>query len=84
MGGVLAAVLFLRAFIISHDLTVNLAVSIALLTVVVYSNILGAALPFLARFLKIDPAMMAGPLLTTVIDVTGIGMYFLIVKMIVG
>ena len=84
MGGVLAAVLFLRAFIISHDLTVNLAVSIALLAVVVYSNTLGAILPFLARFLKIDPAMMAGPLLTTVIDVTGIGMYFLIVKLIAG
>jgi len=84
IGGVLATVLFLRAFIISHDITVNLAVSVALLTVVVYSNTLGAILPFLARLLKVDPAMMAGPLLTTIIDVTGIGIYFLIVKLITG
>jgi len=79
LGFILAGVLYLRAFLISSDPTLNFAVATALLVVILYANILGALLPFIARIFKIDPAFMAGPLLTTIVDVTGIMIYFYVV-----
>jgi Mg/Co/Ni transporter MgtE (contains CBS domain) len=82
LGAVLGIVLFFRSMMISQALEIGLAVSVALMVVVIFANALGAALPFLARLIKIDPAIMAGPLLTTIVDVSGIIMYFMIVHWI--
>lgn len=79
LGLILAGVLYLRAFLISSDPTLNFAVATALLVLILYANVMGALLPFIARVLKIDPAFMAGPLLTTIVDVTGIMIYFYVV-----
>jgi len=79
LGLILAGVLYLRAFLISSDPTLNFAVATALLVLILYANVMGALLPFIARVFRIDPAFMAGPLLTTIVDVTGIMIYFYVV-----
>jgi len=76
LGIVLALAVVLRAVFVTRTTQVILAVSTALFAVVVASNIIGALLPFIAKSLKIDPAIMAGPLLTTIVDLLGIAIYF--------
>jgi len=60
------------------------AVAIALGLQVVTATIIGAVLPLLAAGLKLDPAVVASPALTTVVDVTGLLIYFSTVKFLLG
>jgi len=53
-----------------------LVVSFALLLTVVLSNVLGSVLPLVAHAAKLDPAVMAGPLITTVVDVCALFVLF--------
>jgi len=82
LAAVLGATLFFRSMMISSSLKICFSVSLALAVVVIFANTVGAILPFLARLVRIDPAVMAGPLLTTIVDVLGIMMYFLIIHSI--
>ncbi len=84
LGILLGLTLFFRSMMINSSIRVGLAVSLALTVVVIFANTLGAFLPFLARLIRIDPAVMAGPLLTTIVDVSGIVMYFMIVHLMLG
>ncbi|ABR55348.1 magnesium transporter [Methanococcus vannielii SB] len=84
LGLVLGIILFIRGFLISSDMFVNLAAGISVLIIIVFANIVGAMLPFLGKMLKIDPALMSGPLITTVADLGGILIYFYIASKILG
>jgi magnesium transporter len=52
------------------------AVSLALSLQVVSSAVIGAALPFVAKYFKGDPAVAASPAITTLVDITGVIIYF--------
>ncbi|MBQ7083933.1 MAG: magnesium transporter, partial [Anaerotignum sp.] len=54
------------------DLTVSISMGVA----VVLAKTLGCSLPILAKAVKLDPAMMAGPLITTVVDAIALVVYF--------
>ena len=73
----LGAVNFLRMVWISGNTKLEAAaISLAVCLTVIVANSLGALLPMLARLLRIDPALMAGPLLTTVVDVLSLMILF--------
>lgn len=57
-------------------LRLGLVVGLSLLGVVLWGSLSGAMLPFLLRRLKLDPASASAPLVATIIDVTGIILYF--------
>ncbi len=57
-------------------LSVALVVGIALMAQVLTSTLIGAALPIVAKKLKLDPAVVASPAITTVVDVSGSLIYF--------
>lgn len=61
---------------------VGVAVATALAIQVVTSTLIGALLPLVAAGLKFDPAVVASPALTTIVDITGLLIYFLTVKTI--
>ncbi|MCX7788024.1 MAG: magnesium transporter [Spirochaetes bacterium] len=63
---------------------IGLAIAVALGLQVVSSAVVGASLPLLAAFMKVDPAVVASPALTTVVDVTGLLIYFTSAKYILG
>ncbi len=63
---------------------IGLAIAVALGLQVVSSAIVGASLPLLAALMKADPAVVASPALTTVVDVTGLLIYFTSAKYILG
>ncbi len=60
------------------------AISLALGLQVVTSTLIGALLPLGAAKLKLDPAVVASPALTTIVDITGLIIYFTIAKLFIG
>lgn len=76
----LAAVNFVRIMLMYRSqpdlLGCAFVISLCVVITVVMSNVLGTVLPLAAQKLKLDPAIMAGPLITTVVDVLGLLVYF--------
>ena len=74
---VLAAINFLRIITLTKTpLNVAITVSVTLIFVVIISKIIGAFLPVIAKTFKMDPAIMAGPLITTILDALTLTIYF--------
>ena len=74
---VLAAINFLRIITLTKTpLNVAMTVSVTLIFVVIISKIIGAFLPVIAKTFKMDPAIMAGPLITTILDALTLTIYF--------
>ena len=76
-GIALGAVNFARLFFFdSVSIAVNIAVSVTMAVVVVVAKAIGCTLPMLAKRVGFDPAIMAGPLITTVVDAVSLLIYF--------
>ena len=65
-------------FILKQDIKISFLVSFTLGIVVVMAKLVGGVLPLGAKKLKMDPAIMAGPLVTTIVDALALMMYFYI------
>jgi len=77
VGVSLAAINFARIMIFSDvGKLIAFTVSATLIVTIVSSKLLGGMLPLLAQKMKIDPAIMAGPLITTVVDGLSLVVYF--------
>ncbi len=92
LGATLGLVAFLRAFVFNTSpaagglpaLRVAATIAVAIAAQVVSATALGALLPLGAARLKIDPALVSNPLLTTTVDVTGLLLYFSIASLMLG
>ncbi len=84
MGAVLGVTLFLRGFMITSNVSINFSAGVALFLIIIFSNAVGAMLPFVGKLFKIDPAVMSGPLVTTIADLVGMLIYFSIATLILG
>lgn len=62
----------------------SLIVGLALSGVVMFATVLGALVPLLLSALKLDPTVAAGPLMSTLIDVAGLTIYFKIASVVLG
>lgn len=76
VGVVLCVLNMVRIMIQYQDFSIAFVVSITLFVIVMVSQMLGCCLPMLARRLKMDPAIMAAPLITTVVDTCSVLVYF--------
>jgi magnesium transporter len=56
------------------------AAAVALALQVLTSTLIGALLPLIAVFFKLDPAVVASPALTTIVDVSGLVIFFAVVS----
>ncbi len=80
VGIVLAIVNTFRITLQYGELKIALVVSATMICTIIVSKILGCLLPIVAKKLKMDPAIMAAPLLTTVVDATTVLIFFSIVS----
>lgn len=79
VGSILSVVNFIRLFVFENvDLMVNITVCISLFLTVVLAKVVGGMLPLVAKKFKLDPAIMAGPLITTIVDAVALMAYFAI------
>ncbi len=84
-GVILAAVCFGKIWLVDRlllgngDITlmVDLVVCLALLVTVIFAKLVGAVLPMAAKAVKLDPAVMASPFITTIVDALSLLVYFL-------
>ena len=84
-GLALAAVNFLRMMIFtSAGMMVSLTVSVTLLCTVVIAMAVGCLLPMGAKRLGLDPAVMASPMITTIVDACSLLIYFMIASAMLG
>lgn len=78
-GIVLALANGIRIYLMyDHSITLAVVVGLSLIATVVIAKIIGCVLPLLAKKVHLDPAIMASPLITTIVDACSIIIYFLI------
>jgi magnesium transporter len=90
LGCLLGAIGFLRILIWQavaktygeHYMLVGLTISLSLLGIVTFGTVAGSMLPFILRRCGLDPATASAPFVATLVDVTGIIIYFSIAKLI--
>ncbi|MFV0497341.1 MAG: magnesium transporter [Candidatus Fimivivens sp.] len=77
IAGTCVAVLnYIRIILLFHDAAVAMIVSITIFCTVVAAKIVGCTLPIIATKLKMDPALMASPMITTIVDALALLVYF--------
>ena len=85
-GALVGLATFLKVMLIDRYLLANpavslvvaLAVALSLTFTIIFAKLIGAALPILAKKLGFDPAVMASPFITTLVDAASLVIYFLI------
>ena len=78
-GIALAIATFIKVILIDTDnVMVALVVALTLLAAIIVAKLVGCSLPILAKRLKFDPAVMASPFITTIIDAVTLILYFAI------
>ncbi|MGH3431223.1 MAG: magnesium transporter, partial [Thermocrispum sp.] len=83
VGVVLAAVAFAFAALLASA-AIAVAVSLSLVVICVWAAMIGGTMPLLAKRVGIDPAVVSAPLVTTLVDATGLIIYFLIARAVLG
>ena len=66
----------LRIFLVYHDMKLAVVIGLSLISTVILSKLIGCVLPLAAKKVHLDPAIMAAPLITTLVDACSIIIYF--------
>ena len=82
LGAIMAVVALGRAQLLGVGLDVGFVVAATILTICLWSATVAAVLPLTLRRLRIDPAVVSAPLITTLVDGTGLIIYFEIAKIL--
>lgn len=84
-GVSLSVLIFVKAMLIDRaSVEVALVVAISLLATVILAKLVGCALPILAKRVGFDPAVMASPFITTIVDAVSLLIYFQIASYALG
>ena len=91
-GLALAVVCFVKIWLVdkllfsNEDITlmVDAVVCLAMFVTVLLAKTVGAVLPMVAKILKLDPAVMASPFITSIVDALSLLVYFLFATMLLG
>ena len=91
-GVCLAVVCFGKIWLVDHllmsneniTLMVDAVVCLALCVTVIIAKLVGGSLPLIAKALGADPAVMASPFITTIVDAVSLLVYFLFAKLLLG
>ena len=67
-----------------NDYKLAIVTGLALIATVILAKLLGCILPMVAKKIKLDPAIMAAPLITTIVDTCSVLVYFSIAVIIMG
>ncbi len=84
VGIILALANGLRIFIQYRDIKLSITVGITLILTATMAKLLGGILPIVAKKLKLDPAIMAAPLITTIVDSCSVFAFFNVALLVMG
>ncbi|MFO8010303.1 MAG: magnesium transporter [Dehalococcoidia bacterium] len=83
LGFVLGSVVFVWSYFLGDNLRVAIVVSVTLIGISTLASVIGSLLPFVFRRLNVDPAMVSAPLITTVMDIFGVILYFFVANLLI-
>lgn len=83
MGAIVGVVAFGRAFLLQKDFMLAIVVGITMLLIAILAIVTGIFLPFFSKRIGLDPAVLAGPITTSVVDVVGLIIYFKMAQMFI-
>ncbi len=84
IGVALAGVTFLRTWIMGVSWEIGPVVGLSAFLIVVWAAAVSAVLPLILHRLRVDPAVVSAPFITTLVDGTGLFMYFTVAQMLLG
>ena len=84
VGVIMALVNCIRILIQYHDLQLGIVVGLTLVITIAIAKSLGSMLPLICKKLKLDPAIMAAPLISTILDTCSVLVFFNVAVMIMG
>ncbi len=84
IGVILGGVAFGLALALGNPPNLGLVVGLAILAICTWSNTMGAVVPIVAQRIGLDPALVSAPLITTLVDATGLAIYLLIARAVLG
>jgi magnesium transporter len=82
VGLMVAPVAFGQALLWRVPLELALTVSVTMFVICLWSTTVGSLIPIAAQRFGVDPAVLSAPLITTLVDATGLIIYFSIAKVI--
>ncbi|PKL85908.1 MAG: magnesium transporter [Ignavibacteriae bacterium HGW-Ignavibacteriae-1] len=85
LGLTLGAIAFIRGLFVETDsFNIAIVVGFSMLVMVIWANIVGSLLPLMIDKLNLDPAVISSPFMATLIDFTGIIIYFSVAIYVLG
>jgi magnesium transporter len=82
VGVMIGLIAFTQAFWVTRDFKLALTIAVTVCAICVWSTTVGAVIPIAAHRVGVDPAVLSAPLITTLVDATGLLIYLTIAKMI--
>lgn len=82
LGAALGAVVYVRGRFGEGGAEIGLVVAATMVAIVLWANLVGALLPIALRKLRLDPAVVSSPFISTLCDVTGLLIYFNIARLV--
>lgn len=83
-GIICSFIILLSTYFLGYNILLSLTVSLALLTVIVFAALFGTFIPLILHKRNVDPALATGPFITTVNDILGLFIYFIIGDLILS
>ena len=83
-GIVLSALIFVYNFLTADSLALTFTVSFSLLAVIIFASLFGTMIPLFLNKFKLDPALATGPFITTMNDIMGLVIYFMMGRIMYG
>ena len=85
LGVILSAFNFLRIVFIDHNnIIIAVTVCVSMIFIVIIAKILGSMIPLICQKLKLDPALIANPTLSSISDAVALVIYFLMASLFLG
>jgi len=84
VGLLVAPIAFVQALFWQVDFLLAVTVAVTMFAICIWSTTVGSLIPILAQRFGVDPAVLSAPLITTLVDATGLIIYFTIAKLILG
>jgi magnesium transporter len=75
---------YVRAITWASSQALAFTVSLSIMAIVIWASALGSLLPLLVARLRVDPAVVSGPVMSTLVDATGLFIYFTVAGVILG
>jgi magnesium transporter len=84
LGLLLGGIALAWVYVWGHGILLAAVIALSIVAICTWANTIGSLVPLVAQKLGIDPATISAPLITTLVDATGLAIYLLIAKLMLG